>query len=274
MFKPVNFIAKLFKAYLKMIDHPGKIRIQNWIGRNIFKKGILFKNEEATYFKLNANDWITRIFLMEGSYEMKSVALAKKIMQEGSVFVDIGSNFGLYGCQINALNNNVQTLAVDANYKILPALVENIRLNKQEKNISIYNIAVTNDFGLVMLEQPALDNLGTTQTREGSGGFLNVGSCSLGSLLNHTNLKKVSLLKIDIEGNEFEVFKNFDFSKFKIENILLEFNHLSNISFEDLRSFFNSKNFKCYSINGIELQSAEDEIPENNIWLVNQNITD
>lgn len=267
MYKPVNFTAQLFRAYLAFKDHPGKIRIQNWLGRNVFSNGILFKNEEGVVFNLSANDWITRIFLLEGNYENKSVELSDNILRNSSVFIDIGANFGLYTCQINANNKNLQTIAVDANYKILPTLIENIRLNSCGKRISVFNVALSDAQGFVTLEQPALDNMGTTQTKHGEKGFLNVGCCSLAQLLDENGITKVSLIKIDIEGNEFSVFKDFDFDKYQIENILMEFNHLSEVSLGTLLDFFQNKNFMSYKIDGSLLKKEDKEIPENNIWL-------
>ena len=266
MFKPINFGAQIFKAYLGMKDHPGKIRMQNWLGRNFFANGILFKNEQGVLLKLSANDWITRIILMDGSYEKESVILAKKIMQDGSVFIDIGANFGLYSCQVNSINKNIQTIAVDANYKIMPVLVDNIRLNKFQDSISVFNVAISDTPGFVVLEQPASDNLGTTQTKHGTKGFLNVGCCNLQQLFWENKITKVSLVKIDIEGNEFAVFKHFDFEKYNIENILLEFNHLSEISLETLLNFFAGKGFQAFKIDRSMLTKEEQDIPENNIW--------
>ena len=79
-----------------------------------------------------------------------------------------------------------------------------------------------------------------------------------------------ALVKVDIEGNEFDVFINFPFEKYHVQNILIEHNYRSKHSYEQMISFFNQKNFKCYSVNGIELQTSNQDIPDSNIWLVNQ----
>lgn len=267
MFKPVNFIAKLFKAYLKMIDHPGKIRIQNWIGRNIFKKGILFKDDEATYFKLNANDWITRIILLEGNYENKSVSLAKRIMQNGSVFIDIGANFGLYSCQIARIDAGLKIFAIEPNYKIIGSLLTNIQLNKLNNQVNVVNAAVTDSATLVQMEQGAADNMGNTKTTKLEVGNFSVVGIPLKNILEEKDIKEVDLLKIDIEGNEFEVFKNFSFNQFKIRNIILEFNRNAQLRFTDLNYFFSNNNYECLNILGEKITEESLAIPEDNIWL-------
>ena len=272
MFKPTSLSGYFFKYYLKSYSHPFKIRIQNIIGKIFFLKGITFKNENGVYFKLDANDWITRIILKEGNYESGSTDLAFRLLQSGGSFLDIGANFGLFTCLAAHKNKKINVLAVEPNYKILKNLIENVQRNYLEDRVHIINSAISKKFQPVTLIQPASDNLGTTVTKPGIMGPLSILSCPLEFIFKKYNLTVVELLKIDIEGNEFEVLESFPFEKYKVKNILMEFNHLSKISFEEIKSFFGNKDFKSYTISGIELLTEHQEIPENNIWFVNQHL--
>ena len=270
MFKPVSFWGKLYKRYLLMGNHPSKVRVQNIWGSLFFSSGILMKDEQGLQFRLAANDWITRIFLKEGGYETGSTTLARKLLSTGGIFIDIGANFGLFTCIAAYRNDLVTVCCVEPNYKVLPALLENLHLNGLENKVKVFNAALSGKPQWVTMAQPATDNLGTTVTRAGSEGLLSILSCPLQMLLDENKIRAAELVKIDIEGNEFQILENFPFEQYEIKNIILEFNHLSKISFENLNVFFISKNFKCYTITGKELFSAADEIPENNIWFVNQ----
>jgi FkbM family methyltransferase len=270
MFIPHFLSGKIFKAYLRSFEHPSKIRIQNSIGNNFFSKGIMFKNEEQCIYKLDANDWISRIFLLEGDYEQGSTGLAKSIMKDGGLFVDIGANFGLFTCQVAKQNSNIKVIAVEPNYKIISRLLKNLELNGIEPQVQVLNMAVSSRPQLVSMHQPAADNAGTTQTVAGMGAGLSVMSTPLGDIFDEAGVQQVKLLKIDIEGNEFDILEGFDFDRYDIENIILEFNHLSRISFDDLRRFFEQKGFGCNDIYGKPLQQETDGIPENNIWFVNR----
>lgn len=270
MFAPVSLKGKIFKQYLKSFAHPAKIRIQNIFGRTLFKNGLVFKQPGGAQFSLDANDWITRIFLLEGDYESASTSLAKKIMTAGGVFVDIGANFGLFTCQVAAINRAVQVIAVEPNYKIIGTLLRNIQLNDLKQQVKVLNMAVSGKAQLLNLEQPAADNLGTTQTVAGSVGEFAVLSCSLDFILEKNFIKTIELLKIDIEGNEFDILYDFPFEKYTIRNIILEFNHLSKISFNQMQAFFTHKGYECYTVDGAILNEAHQPIPENNIWLVKQ----
>lgn len=254
-----------------MVTHPSKVRLQNIIGRFFFSNGISMINSDGVRFTLKANDWITRIILKEGGYETGSTALAKNILDKGGLFIDIGTNFGLFTCIVAHSNDKVKVLAVEPNYKVLGSLIHNIHLNDLEKRVMIFNVAISDKLQWVTMEQPAKDNLGTTVTKAGAQGLLSILSCPLEFLFKENNLTVADLVKIDIEGNEFEILENFPFDVYEVKNIILEFNHLSHISFGTIRDFFISKNFRSYTITGEELLNVEQEIPENNIWFVNQN---
>lgn len=271
MFKTVSIKAKLFKAYLKGIKHPSKVRIQNLVGKVLFPKGLVLHNEQGVSFRLDANDWITRTLIQEGDYEAKSTKLSRKILEKGGWFVDIGANFGLFTCISAHKNNKVRVLAIEPNYKVIPRLLNNIRINMLEGNVKIINAAVSKASHILTLEQAASNNLGTTTTRVDINGFLSVLSCSLEFILEEFKVTDIELLKLDVEGNEFDILEEFPFNKFQVKNIILEFNNLSKISFPNLISFFEKRGFKSYSVSGEQLLNDENGIEEDNILFINQN---
>jgi FkbM family methyltransferase len=221
MFKPISLPGKLFRKYILMFSHPAKIRIQNFIGKHLFQDGTQLQNDDGVVFTLDANDWITRIMLIE------------------------------------------------PNYKIIPTLIHNLQSNFLEQRVNVKQAAIGPKIEWVTLEQPTTDNAGTTQTRAGEDGLLSILSCPLEYIVNSAGLKNIQLIKIDIEGNEFEVLKDFPFEKFHVQNIIMEFNHLSRLSFKELQSFFSEKGFESFSVSGKILSTGKEEIEENNIWFKN-----
>ena len=136
--------------------------------------------------------------------------------------------------------------------------------------MQIINAAVSEKFQLLFLQVAEKNNLGTAATSLSAGDGICVLSCPLEYILMHNNLVQIDLLKIDIEGNEFSILESFPFDKYRIKNIILEFNHLSNIPFEKLTNFFTGKGFKSFTISGEALVNDRQPIPENNIWFVHQ----
>ena len=270
MFTPVSLKGKLFQRYLRTFSHPAKIRIQNMLGKYFFSRGIVVQNKDQLRFVLDANDWITRIFLLDGNYESGSTGLAKKLLQPGGIFLDVGANFGLFTCQVVHQNKAVKVFAIEPNYKITGRLLQNIEMNALRQQVKVLNMAVSCKIQFVSLQQPAADNAGTTQTIPGTSGALSILSSPLEFVLEQNGITKIDLLKIDIEGNEFDILQNFPFDQYTIKNIILEFNHLSKVSFETLQAFFKEKGFNSFTILGEALHSAAQAIPENNIWFANQ----
>ena len=272
MFKPVSFLGRLFKWYLLLPAHPAKIRIESMIGKFFFNTGITIKNNDGVAFKLDANDWITRIMIEQGCYEPVSIELAKKVVKTGGVFIDVGANFGLYSNILGFKNNRLKIYLIEPNYKVLKRLTENIEINQLKHQVQIINAAISNKSQLVFLQQPEKNNLGTTRTSLTDKGIFSILSCPLELILETNHISEIDLLKIDIEGNEFSVMQNFPFDKYLIKNIILEFNFLSSISFTQLRQFFENRGFAFFTITGEKIIDSKKSIPENNIWIVNQKI--
>ena len=269
MFRPISFSGKLFRYYLLAPRHPAKIRIQNLLIKYFFTTGILLKNESGIILKLQPNDWITRIILIHGGYETASLSLAKNILKDGGLFIDVGANFGLYSCIISQ-NNGVNVFAVEPNFMVMPDLLENIRLNKRE-NISVLNTALSGEFQFASMDMQRENNLGTASFKVQEKAAFSILSCSLNYIFKSQFIENATLIKIDIEGNEFAVLKDFSFEIYPVKNILLEFNNLSDQSFQDLENFFQQKGFVIRDINGQKLNSDISHIPENNLWLENIN---
>lgn len=266
MFEPVSITGKLFKKYLLSRKHVSKIRIQNGLGNHLFRKGINVKNVSGTVFNLMPNDWISRMILINGGYENGSVTLAKELLRNGGTFIDIGANFGLYTCSV-AENNKVKIYAIEPNYIILPALTKNVELNKLN-NVTILNTALSNELQFTSLLLAKSHNIGSASFTANNKSLISILSCTLNYVFEIKGIQTAELIKIDIEGNEFTVLKNFDFEKFYVKNILLEFNECAQLSFEDLKTFFTSKGFLMKDITGKPV-IYKNNITENNLWLVN-----
>ena len=270
MFNPISFSAILFKKYLGTGKHPFKIRIQNLLGKYMFGGGIKLQNDKGTKLWLNSNDWITRIILLDGGYEKASLRLSEKLMENGGVFIDVGANFGLYTCVLSA-NRNVQAYSIEPNYMVMPALLKNVALNGRS-NVTILNVALSNEIQFVGFRLQNLSNLGLASFEVTNHSPFSVLSCPLEFIFKSQQIQTAELIKIDVEGNEFDVLMNFPFNKYQVKNILIEFNDLSSKSLKELKAFFSLRGFKLLDISGKELNNLSKEIPENNLWLVNTDL--
>jgi FkbM family methyltransferase len=273
-FYPKNISGKLFKAYLKFPEHPANVRIENIIGSVFFKKGIQVNNKDGVIFQLEPNDWMTRIIIEEKCYEEKSISLAQSIMEKGGIFFDIGANFGLFTCILSKLPG-VKTYSFEPSYDVVKTLIRNVKINKITENTTVINAAVSDKSKLVNFSIPNEQNKGTGKYKEageaGSSGGLYVSTVSLENAVNSLSVPYITLIKIDIEGNEMDVLGAFDFRKIPVYNIIMEFKGHATISLLQLKSFFESRNFTVNNINGVPVND-ENDIIEDNLWLVKNNI--
>jgi FkbM family methyltransferase len=268
---PAYLSGKLFKHYLLLPDHPSKVRVENWVGKTFFPKGILLSGH-GTSLRLDANDWITRIMMEEGNFEGRSLALAKNLLKEGGNFLDIGANFGLYTCVLGNLPG-VTCISVDASAEMMNKLEQNLSLNRRVIAVKAQT-ALASDFGFVKFFCPDQGNKGTSKTvkkgEEVAGKFDILGCVPLNELLAHIGINPIRLLKIDIEGFEMEVFKTFDFDgPYRPANIIMEFIpklHAHGFTFQACTEFFKAKGYELLNVEGEPLVS-ETQIPEDNLWL-------
>jgi FkbM family methyltransferase len=269
MFYPRTYLGKIFRHYLLMPTHWGKVRVQDYIGKILFPKGIDIRNHAGLKFKLSPNDWMTRIILLHSAYEKESLLLAKRILKDGGIFVDIGANFGLYSCLLTHSSPKIQTIAVEPNYMVVSKLINNIQINNLGQKVKVINTAISKSEQLLRLEINNMGNLGTARYEADGAGYLNVAGYPLKNILKSNNLSTIDLVKIDIEGKEMDILEEFPFQDFYIKNLILEFNCLSNVDLDSFRKFFDSKGFDLYNVLGVQVKNQNDII-EDNLWVRNR----
>lgn len=270
MFLPVSYSGKLFRRYLFAPGHPAKIRIQNLLGRKVFKNGLRLQNKEGIRFSLDANDWITRMILLQGNYEMGSISLANRLLSKGGAFIDVGANFGLYTCCVSK-NKNVSVIAVEPNFMVLPQLLKNIELNNCP-NVQVLNTALAYTTEFTSLHLNHQNNLGSASFAAGNKAAFSILSCSLDFVFEKQGLQTAELIKLDIEGNEFDVLQAFSFEKYFVKNFLVEYNQLSTQKLSQLQAFFSVKGFIMKNIYGHPINELNTELPEHNLWFENLNM--
>jgi len=171
-----------------------------------YKKSKKFGNY---YCKLVQN---LNLILNEDNYEKDTFefisSLDKKIVND-SVFIDIGSNIGLYSFFIEK-NFNSQIISFEPDRE---NLIINYKTQKKRKSNRIFTIpfGVSDSYNIKSF---LLDNVsGSTGSLKGIVNdsqkkykldtFIKVPTCKLDMLLNY-NFEKINLIKIDIEGGEVD----------------------------------------------------------------------
>jgi len=139
---------------------------------------------------------------------------------EGGLCIDVGANVGTITLAL-ALERNCRVVSIEANKKSYLALVKNIKLNKVQESVCVFNVAATKIDNeplyiednqnydtcnrIVQLTSPNTNFLDPTAH---SNRFMTVNGRSIDSIDQELQLHGViDLLKIDIEGHELKALE-------------------------------------------------------------------
>ena len=178
-------------------------------------------------------------------------SLFKVNFQENDIILDLGANLGIISILLSKKFPFTKIYSFEAspiNYK---NFIKNIELNEC-KNITPFNLAVWS-------ESDQTIEIPTSPTNSGGSSIFykpefyqqypvsKIPTISLKDIFDQNNINECKLLKIDVEGAEYEIFKEFPREYYnKIKNIGIEFH-------------------KCQAANTFNLKKA---LKENNIPIV------
>ena len=211
-YKP-NFLAKII------------IHITRKVGKNWFSKRTIFLLRRIAI--LCSGDCIdTELFnarlrlYTKGNVSEKRALFSPQIFEEyerefiakrcldNSIFIDIGSNIGLYSFSVGAEYKKFKDTKIFS-IEPHPSLFKRLKYNaSQNTDIPIYprEIALMGKSGKFRLTTPN-DNLG--QGRVSSSGEHSVIAKSLLDFIHDEKINNISAMKIDVEGNEESVLIPF-----------------------------------------------------------------
>jgi FkbM family methyltransferase len=118
----------------------------------------------------------------------------------GDTVVDLGANIGLFTTM--AAVSGARVVAVEAQSGFLPKIVANLRRNGTEARAEVVQALVGAASGVLSTEENrrSATEWGNEPERIG-----------MAELLDRHHLDQVDLLKVDIEGSEFDLFRNDGF---------------------------------------------------------------
>lgn len=156
--------------------------------------------------------------------------------------VDFGANIGVFSFWCAVANKSAKIYA----YELVPAvfkfLDKNIKLNNLN-NVNVFNYGVWSEDGEVTIEQPKEYGVSNVFERSSDGKGISCRLKKARSIIGR--FEKIDVLKIDIEGSEYEVLFSLDDKDFaKIKKIIMEFHSMGDSSRPGkLLSFLKDKGF-------------------------------
>lgn len=159
--------------------------------------------------------------------------------------IDAGAHFGFFALYARVLNPDVQIICLEPNENNFLILKNNIIRNKLKK-ITALNIGLSSKFGKrkFTVSNDSHDSKMVGDNEEFEGEFYSKQTESLANLVVDNKIKKIALLKMDIEGAEFEIIKNAHDDDFgSVSNIIMEYHNYSKDSHRIIEQCLRQKGF-------------------------------
>ncbi len=183
------------------------------------------------------------------------LATIKKISDQRKVFlIDCGSNYGFYSFYVAAMSLNNQVLAFEASPETFNIFKTNLELNNF-RNVDHRNLIINDVPGTFISFYESSNDWESSAVHNNfrkNNKMVTVRTTTIDKELLNKNLSNfVIIIKLDVEGNEFNVIQGG-------KNIILEYEPLiiielskynlnnKNYNFDYFRKFLNDSKYKIY----------------------------
>jgi FkbM family methyltransferase len=237
-FKGNFFYYILYRIIRKFLSGNIKVKICNFFinastNKNIMSNSLLHK----CYFG-----------------DEKILAVIKKISDHKKVFlIDCGSNYGFYSFYLASLSLDNRVLAFEASSKTFNAFKANLELNNF-KNIEYKNLAINEISEKFITFHESLNDWESSATHNNfkNNKMVTVETTTIDKELLNKNLSNfAAIIKLDIEGNEFNAIQGGKDAILRYEPLIIielsryNFNN-QNYNFNFFRKFLDDYKYKIY----------------------------
>jgi len=163
-----------------------------------------------------------------------------------SPILDVGAHIGIFSLYGSVLNPRAKIYAIEPEEENFENLGKNIKENGAS-NVRLFRLALCGRSGKRILSL-APDDINHRLVPEGEpepgGDRQEVRGESLPDFIAKNGIISVGLLKMDIEGGEYEIFENMSDADFgRVENVILEYHSIRGKGPKDLERLLRENGF-------------------------------
>jgi FkbM family methyltransferase len=168
----------------------------------------------GTKMLLDPYDMVSLRILETGQWEPESGRAVAGHLSPGATFIDVGAHIGYYSLQASrVVGASGHILAIEPNPQTLPKLRDNIAANN-DRTISVWPVACAESESTLQLYAAPRGNTGESSLSKENASHAgapsavySVAARPLDAIVAEANLSRVDVIKIDVEGAEFQVLK-------------------------------------------------------------------
>jgi FkbM family methyltransferase len=156
--------------------------------------------------KFRCSSRIEFIRTIDYGYELESLCCFIYMLKSNDVVWDVGASIGLYSIHSAYVAESVYAFEPDPDtYK---RLNENIKLNNLERKVSGLSLGLGKRTGVIQLSTDGLEGKAPAfNAKSRHCGLISVNVSTIDDILISRNLEPPSVVKIDIEGAEYDLLK-------------------------------------------------------------------
>lgn len=185
--------------------------------------------------------------------EYQEMTFFKKILTDKSTFIDVGANIGIYSLLAASIIKKGKIYSFEPSSSVLGDLYQNIRINDLEDRVQILEKVASDKTGyreFVMEDISEYSHIACNKTSNS----LSVQSIKLDDFCGNKKISFVDVIKIDVEGAEFQVLKGLEtyLKRGKVGILIIELNR-SNQSFgtdsNEIIDYLKKLNYHAFKFN-------------------------
>jgi FkbM family methyltransferase len=170
------------------------------------------RSKHGILFNLNPEDYLDAIVLKNGYYEEEVLTALLQHIGNEDILWDIGANIGLHAITIKHLRPKTQVVCFEPSPFTFSRLYLNANLNNAD--LLLINIGLSNSIGYSKLSFTISGNSGLTSFRPWNNfSYQHAMLCycdTAANMVRHGVIPIPTVIKIDVEGFEFEVLSGLE----------------------------------------------------------------
>jgi len=207
------------------------------------KKIVKFNNQKIEVFSRNDVDEsvINEIF------KYQEYRAAEEIIKKATEpIIDVGAHAGFFSIYCRLLNSSAKIYALEPEPNNAEQMAKNLRENKI-KNIKIIQAALAGESGkreLVITPDNHNHRLLLSGEMVLGGDTIFVKTHSLSDFCSEFKIRKISLLKMDIEGGEYEIIRSLKGKDWLVvQSLMMEYHNNFEVNYKELESILRQNGF-------------------------------
>ncbi|KAB2965502.1 MAG: FkbM family methyltransferase [Thermoanaerobaculia bacterium] len=242
-------------------------RWRDWAATHVFRGSRIVDTPHG--FQLMAGRAPAQRAMQGGSFETAETEIVRSLLANTDVFVDVGANIGYYVCL--AGRAGVQVIAFEPQPQNLSLLYANIRLNRLER-IEVFPLGLGAEAGLVELFGSSGPSASILRDWAGYSPRYRqtIPIHALDDVIGERLRDRRVLVKIDVEGYEFEVLRGAGGllrsdprPTWLVEIFLGEYHPAGrNPHYEETFALFFDAGYRAFSADGRRIEVTRSEVSD------------